>query len=70
MGEIVFWPEKIRKARKKMGMSQLELAKALGVTRQAVSRFEKGLRKVDGPMLAKIATIPKVEPGFFFSRDR
>lgn len=37
----------IREARKQLGLSQLDLAKKLGVTQSTVSRFETGDLAVD-----------------------
>jgi transcriptional regulator with XRE-family HTH domain len=36
-----------RKARRKMGLTQAGLARALGVSRAAVSRWESGKRSID-----------------------
>lgn len=38
-------PQKIRTLRKKKGMSQLEMAEALNVSRQAISGWEAGTSK-------------------------
>lgn len=47
--------EKIASARKEEGMTQEMLAEQLGVTRQAVSRWETGLSVPDAGMLVRIA---------------
>lgn len=47
--------EKIASARKEKGMTQEMLAEQLGVTRQAVSRWETGLSVPDAGMLVRIA---------------
>lgn len=41
--------------REEAGLKQTELAKELGVTKQAISKWEKGLRETDFDMLIKIA---------------
>lgn len=47
--------EKIASARKEKGMTQEILAEQLGVTRQAVARWETGLSVPDAGMLVRIA---------------
>lgn len=47
--------EKIVSARKEKGMTQEMLAEQLGVTRQAVARWETGLSVPDAGMLVRIA---------------
>lgn len=47
--------EKIAFARKEKGMTQEMLAEQLGVTRQAVARWETGLSVPDAGMLVRIA---------------
>ena len=56
--------DKIREARQKKGMSQRELAAALGVSKPAISRYELGQRhlRLDQLMaLAEILDIPVLE---------
>ena len=47
--------EKIASTRKEKGMTQEMLAEQLGVTRQAVARWETGLSVPDAGMLVRIA---------------
>lgn len=45
----------LRKYRKKCGMSQIQLAKQLGVVPSTVNQYESGVRKPDIIMLKKIS---------------
>lgn len=47
--------DNIKKARKKAGLSQESLAKTIGVTKAAISRYESGLREPSFEQLQKIA---------------
>lgn len=48
-------PEKIQRERKKMGLSQEKLAEKIGVSRQAITKWENGLAS---PELEKIVSLP------------
>lgn len=47
--------EKIRRYRAEKGMSQEQFAQEIGVVRQTVSKWEKGLSVPDAEMLVKIS---------------
>ena len=49
--------ENIRRLRKDKGYSQETLAEALGVVRQTVSKWEKGLSVPDADLLEKMAEL-------------
>ena len=49
--------EKLMTLRKKSGMSQEELADRLGVSRQAISRWELGTTLPDAPNLLKVSDL-------------
>lgn len=47
----------IAQLRKEQGMTQVELARALGVSQQSVFAYELGERRITVPMLAQLANI-------------
>jgi len=53
---------KIRAARKERGVSQRELARALGVAQSTLSRIERGERRVSVDLLIEIARTLGVRP--------
>ena len=53
---------KIRAARKERGVSQRELARALGVAQSTLSRMERGERRVSVDRLIAIARALGVRP--------
>lgn len=55
--------EKIRQAREKAGMSQHELARALGISSTAISFWESGKTAPTVGNLYRLASILGVEPG-------
>lgn len=57
--------EKIYQARKKAGLSQEALADALGVTRQAVSKWETGKSVPDTENIRRMALILAVSADYF-----
>ena len=57
--------EKIYQARKKAGLSQEALADALGVTRQAVSKWETGKSVPDTENIRRMAQVLAVSADYF-----
>lgn len=57
---------RFKTARLVSGISQKELADSLSVTKQAVSKYEKGLMLPDSTALLKIADILNYKPDYFF----
>lgn len=56
----------IRERRKKMGLTQGEVAKILGISQVAYGRYELGKREPDLAFIFKIAEILDFKPGEFF----
>ena len=61
--------EKLLLLRKKAGFSQEELGEKLGVSRQAVSRWESGGAMPDSPNLLQISSLFGVAADFLFHDD-
>lgn len=57
---------KIREYRKKAGLSQTELAEALGIDQSAVSNWERGLSEPTAFNIRRLADILGVKPGDLF----
>lgn len=64
------FPEKLAALRREYGMTQAQLAKELGVTRQAVSRWELGSSLPDSVGLLKLAEEFDVEPEWLMDDAR
>ena len=67
-GRYVFNPQNIEAVRKKLGLTQQELANKLGVAKTAISRWEQGKVTPDADSLAAIYSQAKegrIEPNFF-----
>ncbi len=57
---------RIREARLLGGMSQTTLGEKIGVSFQAVQKYEKGHIRVSASMLMRIASALRREPAYFF----
>lgn len=62
--------ENIQKLRKSFSISQVEFAKALGVTKQCVSNWENSYIQPSLDMLVKIADYFKVSTDFLLDRTQ
>jgi Zn-dependent peptidase ImmA (M78 family)/transcriptional regulator with XRE-family HTH domain len=60
---------RLREARERVGLTQEEVARELGISRTAVALFEAGKRKVSGLELARLAFLYGRTPGDFFAQD-
>ena len=56
----------VRKRRKELGISQADLAKALGLTFQQVQKYERGSNRISASKLYEIADFLKRPIGYFF----
>jgi transcriptional regulator with XRE-family HTH domain len=62
----VYVGKRIKMQRRVLGVSQTELAKAIGVTFQQVQKYENGINRVSSGRLQQIASSLKVQVPFFF----
>lgn len=62
-------PGRLRDARKFLRLSQEELGERIGVTRQAISQFERGDRSPDAETFAAIVDALEQPRGFFTTED-
>lgn len=56
----------IKEHRTKMGLSQDEVAKKLGISQVAYGRYELGTREPNFSLILKIAEVLQFDPGDFF----
>ena len=59
----------LKTLRKEVGMSQSDLANALGIERSTIAKYETGDRYPDIEMLCKIADVLKVSTDELLGRD-
>jgi DNA-binding transcriptional regulator YiaG len=55
-------PEEFKRIRKRMRLTQAELARALGVSRAAVSRWESGERSIDSVLVLALEHLAERGP--------
>jgi transcriptional regulator with XRE-family HTH domain len=58
--------QRVRMRRLMLGLSQMKLADALGLTFQQEQKYEKGANRIGGSRLQHISQILQVPPAFFF----
>ena len=56
----------VRILRERLKISAKELAERIGLSQSQMSRLEKGQRRVDTRVLAKISEALNVDPAYFF----
>lgn len=65
----VFFGEKIRNARKSLGLTQRQLAEQLGVSNTSISNWEKGLSRPDADMIQNLCSILRLQPNDFYGTN-
>ncbi len=62
-----FDPEKIKKRRMRLGMTQLQLARAVGTAREYIAEIERGRSVPSATFIAKFADALSVKESYFFA---
>lgn len=70
MQEIPLVNRKIKEARISIGMTQDEVAKALGIRRPAIAEIEAGKRKVSSEELVALAELFGYDISYFVTSER
>jgi len=66
-----FIPARLTEAREEKGMSKVELARRIGISRVSLTRLEGGISRPNPEIIAKIASVLNENISFFFTeRDR
>ena len=63
-------PEKIQRERKKMGLSQEKLAEKIGVSRQAITKWENGLASPELEKIVSLSECFKVSTDYLLKDNR
>ncbi len=61
----MYQPEKLKARRKELKLTQKEIAEELGISFQAYSAWERGIKEPSKEMVAQLENILKVEKGYF-----
>lgn len=65
----VFFGEKIRNARKVLGLTQRQLADRLGVSNTSISNWEKGLSRPDADLIQELCRVLQLQPNDFYGTN-
>ena len=60
---------RLRQAREQANLTQQDIAKKLGVTKNAISNYENGVSSPKWDVLVKIFDVLQVEPNFLYQDD-
>lgn len=61
--------KKLRKLRKDLGLTQVELGERVGIDKQQISRYERGMNEPRIETLNRIVDYTGIDSGYFISRD-
>ena len=59
--------QKLRARRVELGLSQEELANAIGITFQQIQKYERGINRISASRLHDIANSMNIDIGYFFA---
>lgn len=60
---------RLKQRREELGLTQVELAKLIGVTKGAVGNYETGLSSMKAEVLYRICDVLKCDPNFLFQDE-
>lgn len=60
--------ERLKARREALGLSQSDLARAVGLTPQSVSAYENGVRRASGDVIAAFANVLKCSADYLLGR--
>ena len=60
--------ERLKARREALGLTQSDLARAIGITPQAVSAYENGVKRASGDVVAAIADVLKCSADYLLGR--
>lgn len=60
--------ERLKARREELGMTQSEIACAVGITPQAVSAYENGIKRASGEVVAAIADVLHCSADYLLGR--
>ncbi len=61
---------KIKRIRKALGMSQMELAEGVGVSFQQIQKYEKGINRISAERIQQIASALGTTVNTFFEKEK
>ena len=60
--------KKLKEKRKKLGLTQTELSKQVGISFQQIQKYETGQNRISASMLFKMSNILEVKLDYFFPK--
>ena len=61
----MYQPEKLKRRRTEIGLRQIDVAEAIGISKQSYFAWEKGITQPNQKNLLKLEKVLEVEPGYF-----
>ena len=65
----MYQPEKLKRRRTEIGLRQIDVAEAIGISKQSYFAWEKGITQPNQKNLLKLEKVLEVEPGYFTTDD-
>lgn len=65
----MYQPEKLKRRRTEIGLRQIDVAEAIGISKQSYFAWEKGITQPNQKNLLKLEKLLEVESGYFTTDD-